>query len=458
MAWDIRHAYRVISDLIHHSPEVRAEAASRFPDPVRSWEPGDIFGAIADLGTIVAADSGPITLTGQVIFAKIAKTVAPESLAYAYRIMTNWPAGMKAFVEDYTARRMSERSGVRRTLGDLGRYACFPGKGTPLAELFRAELPGILRQLDLPLYASKQSSILSVPRIAKVSNGEARVRWGISNRVLVRLEQSGGAIVAKRAGKRGMILYDAEKLATSINELRSGIGEDEITRKLGVPAYCLETLADVGLIERIKNSNALRLAGGARLFTRTSFDGLLFRLNDLPKGSNPACTLEEAMFGRLHPMDWAVVLDAVLARSVFTHRLGSSGVWTDRIMVNPVEIAELLGDGNRPLPSVKVSARLAARLLKVAKGYVPAMIENGFLAGSLTGSQFSRRADINLRSVDDFLKAFRTTQAASTRTKLSAPAIAARMRRSGFAPAGRAAKLVIWRKSDFLRVFPELER
>jgi hypothetical protein len=454
MPWEIRQAYRVITNLIHHSPEVRADAASRFPEPFRGWETGDIFGAIADLGSIVAADGGPVTSRGKVVFAKVAMAVAPENLVCAYRIMIDWPAGMKSFVEDYTARRMSGRSGVREVLGDLGRYALFPGKNTRLAELLRKEIPGILRQLDLPLQVTKKSQVLSEPRIINISNGDACLQFAVSNKLLSRLDEDGAAIVARRRGERGLILYDVQKLAASIKEYKTGVEEDDITRIFGIPTYCLDALVDVGLIERILDHDACLLAGGAKLFTRGSFDSLLEKVNDLPKGSSSACSFGKAMFGRLHPADWADVLEAILTRTVFARRLEANAAWTERITVDAAEIAALLRRQSRPVPSIGVSARVAARLLNVPKDFVPAMVENGFLVGSRS----SRRIDIDLQSVDAFLKSYRTTRAASTWTNLHPTAIAAEMRRSGISPAGRAGKLAIWRKSDFLRVFPELER
>jgi lambda repressor-like predicted transcriptional regulator len=210
-------------------------------------------------------------------------------------------------------------------------------------------------------------------------------------------------------------------------------------------------LVNAGLIDHVLDHDARLLAGGTRLITRTSYEGLLRRLEELPIGSSPTCTLEEAMFGRLHPEDWADVLEAILSRSVLANRLEVGAKWTERIMVDAAGVAALLRGRDRPLPAIEISARVAAGLLNVSKDFVSALIENGFLGGT----QSSQRIDIDLRSVDAFLRSYRTSRAASTGTSLHPAAIAAEMRRSGFAPAGRAGKLVIWRKSDFTTVFPE---
>jgi TniQ len=451
--WEYRRTGHLVASLLHHSAETRALALSKFPEPFQSWEPGDVFGAIVDLASFwdEANLSRPFGALAR--SAKTASSVSVQGLNRACNLLTSWPDSLECFIGELICLRADQPPSARSMLGGLGRYTWYPGKRTPMAELLRSEVPAILRRLSVPLYVNPTSRALSKKRDTLISNGDARTRLGIDNRILERLQPDGDAIVARREGRRGMILYDAAKLAASFQAFQTAVGEHQITRELGVPGYCISELARAGLMTGIVDQDALRMADGALLIERQSYEALLARLGELPICSLGMRSIESAMFGRLHPSDWANVLVAIRDHQLpATREHPEAKPWTQRIFVEEDSLADFLAScPSGPLPPLHVSATTAGRLLNVPNDFVPALVEKGFLEGT----RDVRQMQICIRSIESFLENYATTREVSSRNGWTAPAISAAMRRKGYAPLASASKLKVWRRNELVGLLAE---
>jgi hypothetical protein len=280
---------------------VRNLAMAELPQPFCAWEAGDAFTAVIELGVTadeLTAKAGK-DLSSQLGPGRFSE-YAPAHLARGYRVVSDWPRSIDEFLE-------KEVTDACRTSfvksNPLGKFFARYAPKIPLRDLLRERA----RDGGFNFDGRRRSPIIR--RVPAGNTSKMAKRFGICERTLRRLHGAGACIISTNRRTHRPVRYDSEMLAISLEQLRGGIRDDQCSRLLGVPDFCVPAMADIGLLNVVTDHDALIMARDV-LYERASVQALAATLSNLPlvEREGSGISICDAMLGRFVPEDWADVM------------------------------------------------------------------------------------------------------------------------------------------------------
>ena len=209
---------------------------------------------------------------------------------------------------------------------------------------------------------------------------------------------------------------------------------EQCSRVLGIPAFCIPTLAIAGLLESITDHDAL-LMSKVEIFRTESVIGLASAIRNLPLvgGQRREVSVAKALLRRLNPADWVDVVSLLISGEIPVLRKsertdGALGT----LLVDRDVIAHVLASlSDRDLPStVFLSRSVAGQLL----GVTGAVITHAVKAGLLKGQRSQSEMKISLVDLAAFHRSYVMTSEAADTVGVSTPKLAGILKRYGLRP------------------------
>lgn len=445
--WKMRADAKDISDLVHSNSKVRTEALGRLPAPFGTWEPGDAFVAIVEMGVVLSdLEDNTKAVSGTESFAKL----STAHLVAGYQTLKGWPDSFHGLV-----RKCSEgRSGNRRSLlGPLGKFFDADRQISPICALIREIAPKLFHTgaIKLPVYRGFRSKWLTHGDV--ISERQASIRFGVDHATLRRLSGRGDCFISASTVTQLVSLYDASKLQLSVALLRDSIPEQRCATLIGVPASYVDAFGRCGLIAPIEDRDAHILADGP-IYSRASMAELLSRSGrqHATHGPDEEISIFDLLRGRLNPSDWTAVVNAALSLRLPARHSGASGAIVQNLFVAKLEGNEfLMRLPNNPLPyDLEVSCMGAEKV----SGMSNVNLNRAVAAKFLPGRKTKHGVMIRLGDLDGFNRKFVFGSEVSRLVGRPAREVIALMASAGFAAVARVHTTHLWKRNDVSQVFP----
>ncbi|WP_296597994.1 hypothetical protein [Phenylobacterium sp.] len=452
LSTDLHEDARALADLVSHDELVRNRACLRLPDVFRSWEGGDAFQAVVELGIIAFQ---PVALKGCTRWKRLNRgdvsDISATELVGGYRFMATWPSSLEQLLKHV----VPGRTGVKRDLwGRLGKYFDPTAPATPLRDLIRQEVPRILPQLGLPFRSNQCAAVGASRGGDTASASEAAARFGVDKGVIGRLIRSPDCLVAKHPGRSGLSLLHLDSVEGALSRWRATATAQECARALGAPAHCIDALCEAGLLARVQDRDVRLLTEGKDAFDRADLESLIETLTRLPltTGAEEPVALHRAMIGELHPDAWAVAVSGLLSGAVCVRgRRSNAEAPLAGLYVDFSEMRQaMLPVRSRPLPELSISCQAAANLLGVSIAVTSGAVQ----AGLLPGCKSAARVDIRLTDLEAFHQDHILAQEVLRNFGIRAQDFAASMRSHGFKPTAHVYNTYFWRRGDAVQILP----
>lgn len=431
-----------VAALVSPSADLRGRAAKRLPAPFCDWEPGHIFAAIVNLGPIGANPEQRGRASAAIAMARgDFRQCDVNQLCTGYSLVTEWPESLIDLLDAVTAPVRNEGGDWQDTLGQLGRFFHHHAPDTPIGRLLRSEIPHALRKLPIPFPVVRNSTLLGIPRQDTIGLAEARREFRIDNRVVARLKGRAEGALTSPASRHRTHLFDRARLAKSVCIYREAVGLKAIAKGLGIPPYCVNSLAACGL--PIFDGQSAR-----------SLFATLDAISPAPEGGIP---LAVALQWRLHSEQWAGAFKAVVNGQVRV--LGVNRhvqARSDRLLVDAAELGRLVNalPRKQEVPEATLTASMTARLLGMQLGFVMQAVRHGVLPAARIKSNLLA---IPLSGVATFVREYVTTSEIKFRLSGVAGSFR-RYDRIGVSAERVLCKSPIWRRDKLAVLFPALEQ
>lgn len=254
--------------------------------------------------------------------------------------------------------------------------------------LLSSDVPGIVRQMQIPARVVKGSAILNASRVGTIGVSAAASKYGVRPLLLRRLDPNGSCFVSKAKGNNALRLYDEDKLHRSIEIWKRSMAVGDAARLIGVPGFAVRQLADDQKLRRIQDGDAILLGGGRELVERFDVERLVRKIDESASSSfgchsTPA---HHSLFGRrFEASAWASVIAALAEGHIGAHHLPSrSPGLLASVLVDAAEVAQHLSSIPRSGPSDEVlSCASAAKLIWVAESTLARLVRADLLGGTL---------------------------------------------------------------------------
>ena len=374
-----------------------------------------------------------------------------NQLAAGYSLVDGWPDQLRCLLKDITDAKRESARGSREYVGEFARFFNANARSNRLSVLLRATIPPLLGEMELPLKAVGGARAIGPDRVRTICAAEVVTCFGLKYQTVQRLDGVGDCFITKGVGAEGVRLFDREKLSASVKIYKAAKRDHEVSQDLGLPAYVLINLEARGLLVRVADPDATRLAGDTILYTASSVTELHASLTGWHQGvAGSGVSVQSALSGRLHPEEWGAVIAALLDGSLpVKGRKTAKGIIAELLVWQRDVEAVLAGVPRSLLPTgVVLSARAAATVLGVHNVVVSAAVT----AGLLPASQTANRSVIRLEDLARFCMEYLFTgQIAAVVPDVGYhPKIA--LERAGVAPAAKLGNRYIWRRADIDRL------
>lgn len=449
---DLREDARHVADLVSPDAMVRARAVRQLPPPFDSWEPGDAFHAVVELGFIA---NNPRSLHGCTRWKSMSRggfdDYSVHDIVAGYRFIRDWPGSLENHLTNLT----KSRSGTQTLMGTMGKYFGQHAAATPLGDLFRQEVPSLLRKIDAPIRRNQFARDKSSRPEGAASASDISEMFKIDKKVVARLSASSNCCLARSTLRSGVVLYLHAAVARAVELWRGALTFNQAARELGVPAYCIDAFVDAGLLIEVTDADVLLLSEGTRLISKASLNVLASRLDDLPLvpgGETDVVPLLIAMIGILHPTSWVRAVEHILNGQLkLVGRRQRSGPMLSLLLVSDQDLEKLkAADDDMSMPEVTVSGMVAADMLGVSNTLVSGAVKLGLVQGRKT----RRRIEVPLSEVRRYRREFIGAEEVVKKTGVRAQDFSAAMRSNGYEPLGQAYNTYFWRRADAKELYP----
>ena len=431
---ELRAEYQAIAALADSNSEVRAAAVAALPYPFSSWEPGDCFHAVVDMGLIASEPKCPRgCMKGKTQAQGNFDSYTIDHLIAGYRFVMGWPGSLKRLVSEVSGGQTGKS---RRVLGRLAKFLDNTAPVTPL---------GILMQENIPKLIVDECSIETI------SGREAKKYYGIEPDVLRRLDQDGRCLVSK---KRGLpTAYNKRSLSQSIFIWRAAATAGAVTKQVGLPICFVGWAADQGLYERVADSDAQLLAGHRDIFDPASVQGLAERIKarvGRDVAHSKLVPLHRCMRGELHPGPWLDVIGRIVDGTLVAAR-SIAGKDVLDVLVPGDELAAIRESWiSRPLPDLAASLLAGSRLIGIDNTVLGAALAKGLIHGEMC----PQGAKVKLAELRRFRTTYGLAADASKLTGVPAHLIGSLLRDAGIEPVAQLRNFYVWLQAD-IRAFAE---
>jgi hypothetical protein len=449
--WKFRRDAALIASLVDPNASIREQTARQMPEPFRNWEPGDIFVAIVELGFAVRDARKEWFPKNNLTSFEIFSDFDVSHLVRGYQVVRGWPHSLKNVLTEIA----EWRSGDLRAL--VGPFAKFFSTGyavTPFGALIRATVPDLLHSGAIPLNAYRGSRSLWAAGESLVSEKGGEKQFGLCRKVIRRLSKNGKCCISRRNSMQSATFYNRHLLERSISLLKSSIRAPQCATAVGAPVYCVDSLADAGLISRTEDHDALLLAGEP-IYLQSSMDALLEQLADVAiTDSDDSVSLAAALCGQLNPHAWAEALRGVVVGKIaVAKRIGGEAVF-DGLRIERGSANQFFSNLMLPeLPKELTTSCLgAARAL----GTSGILLQQTIKAGMLHGTRTHTGLNVTLGDIADFYRDYIFSPDAAKVLGTKSLAVTHQMKRRRFRPIATIFRTSLWRRSDVQTVFPEL--
>ena len=421
---ELRPALTVVTDLISTDEIVRGLAATHFPPPFCSWPPGEIFGAVVELGVAWAEPgAGRESEIGKALIWGAPGFASCSAICAGYEVARGWPDSLTSLLSrTCEALAVTDDQLALTDLGLLARHLDRRLPTTRFRQLIRDSFAGAATAADAPVKLRRTAATATAAASGLLTMAEAKALSGISDRVLRRLRPDGESFRGGRGGKGGSWRLESERFGQAAAAYHAALTPAEAAMRLGVPTYTIGSFVDAKMLCSVEDADALRLAAEPLMIERESLSRLdeqlrrtrlwpypgVMRPNErarayldgAPDFHSRATILAMArlarsivlpnhhgevlvrlLAGEFSPTAWAQALRGVIRGRVITRYLSSAERWTQRLVVDPESLEEWLKRrrSQAPLKSATLTARSTGLLLGIDGSAVGELIASGHL-------------------------------------------------------------------------------
>lgn len=340
-------ALRFVTDLVHPDPGLRAKALANADPRLAGFGPGDLFELVVRLALAVATPPEAHYMELRRLKERGDFAVlAPDLLARAGRAVMDWSTGFAALADAMRSQADARPShfGVIKELGPLrlvARQRGLPaGLRSCVAEAVRADMERTAAAPPAPRRRALRH------RTDLIDSATAAKRLGVKGGLMGRLARHADVAVVRTAGRRALVLFEAEQIEAIRAVRRDMVDAPAAARLTGLPVRALAALAEAGMVERAEGP-VLALVSG-----RTHYR--LGGLHDLLRAAGQACRAGEdggdwrrldAALRQLPPGEkpWVALVRALLDGPLpACAGDGEDGLFA-RLRVPPDRLTELVG-------------------------------------------------------------------------------------------------------------------
>ena len=430
-----------VAGIVAADPAERDRIKSLLPAPFNTWASGALFEAIVELGVAVdrlangGEDGGAIILSDGRY-----QAISAQTIVSGIRFIDGWPHTLTTFLDDVG--KLANAAGsvaLRSCLGPLGKFAAAHQAGSPLAIVIADEAATAFRAARVPVKSAGLARISRVAEDGLISEKEVLAQYPVYQKHLRRLDGSSDTLVLRRASVTK--LYDRQRLERSVTAFRAAVPASQVSRSLGVPAYCLKALATAGLLELEIEEDAIRLSGETLLVTRGSYDALLSRVSNFNVvTADQPMALSKAMRHILAPDAWAAAITFSLSAGRVLD-CGAEAALVDRIAVDHGALSVHLMSRTWPLPGhVGVSCITAGKLI----GQSDVLVGKAMAAGVIGGEAGNQRHSIRLDDLRDFSRRYAVSNEIADRLGCGSRAAGKQLEAAGQHPAHMVHRMILW--------------
>lgn len=421
--------------LVDVNENVRRKALCLLPEPFCSWEAGEAFSAVIEMGAITN-DTKENSLLSKVKRGNFCD-FSVSTFVDGYRFIKNWPSSFDHYLGLWLD--TTETADINKCLGPLSRFFRQKAAPTKLRETIRTSVLDSLTKLGVQADRSRRAHVHWMGTAGSINRISASRKYKISLKTLRRLQTS--SVTERAFCCRGRDLFDEELLANSIRILRESISTYSAGTQLGLPAFCLPSLRARGLLDKETDRDATVMAQEV-LYTVESVQRLsAAMLAASTESVEDAIPLNEVLRGKFHPDDWADAVAAVLeGRIAISLRRSDGG--PQKIQVNAAQAMALRCElPNRLAPDdIYVSSVGAASLLGIHDVTVGRLISSGYLNAKLGKGNIKL---ISLHQLYEFHGRY-YWQCAFPRIEMDARTLRGKLNAQGIFPKENIKRINLW--------------
>lgn len=452
---DWRHAdAATLGKLLSSKSEVRRAVLTSLPPPFCSWEAGDVFTAIVELGAAaVNSDATHNSAIGRQMSEGNFACLGEDGIFEGLRIVRGWPGTFTALVKSITSVRVAHGGGWRSCLGALTRNVDPKAARTPFRNLLRDVTPEVLRQLHVPVKWTSGSSVLATPRHGAWTTSEVVEHAGIDRRTLKNLVGNSECFLAKHPGASGAGLFDSKKISECVDLLRRSSRLSTFVKEVGLPMHCAEALIDAGVVNLLDHRDAQVLARGDPLLAADCVERLIPFHGPLEKGgcSPSASSLASLLRRELNPAVWIAALRGLQTGKFKAWKQPLAGNLMEAAFVRDNEFYGVVASARQePVPDIRLSARAARPLLGVSDGFLWAAARAGLIS-------FDERG-LSLPSLEVFQKTFVLPSEIATWPTTNSQEFRKAAKAQRIRPIMSILRTRIWSRTDLCEFLPESPR
>jgi hypothetical protein len=368
-------------------------------------------------------------------------------LVGGYRFVLQWPASIESLVQGLS---QASTGTVRQRLGRLGKFFDSTAPSTPLRELVRQTVPGLLNQLDVPLRKDQLGFATDENEHDKLTVGDACRQLRVDRPTLRRLEGGGDCFVAKHPRSGGPTLYRRAGLEHALGVWRNSLKTGDVAKVIGIPKPFVDVFIKAGILQQVSNRDANLLANGQTLIDPDSVNRLVDEIASCDRPGDPTLgvPLLQEMRGEIHPQSWTNLVTEVRSGRLPFRRATAGSPALD-VLIDPRRLAALKASWHRdPLPNQSLSC-LAA---EAVTGINNIVLGGAVKAGLIEGERWRGQVQISLLELERFLSDYALAKEGARMLGIPPVAFAEEMRRRGYKPAGNAHHCIVWHRADVLAV------
>jgi hypothetical protein len=448
----LRNDAKNVALLVNPLASTRREALAHLPEPFCYWEGGEVFTAIVEMGALLndRNSKGLVAKVRRGVF----ENFSVSDIVNGYRFIMGWPNSLEPLMPRWRDGEASRT--LAKSIGPLSPFLRSNAVKGKLQPAISDQVRELLRNKIVWVEGSKTSTPKWMAHDGLIGKTDASIKYQVGKDTLARL-RTVGPPASLAICARGRHFFDEKALAMSISLFRSGATAGECADVLGVPEYCIASLASRGLLDLVIDPDALKLANKV-IFERSSLERLKSKLcGTLIHKINRGHKVSRVLLHRVHPDDWVDAVEKVVDGTL---KRGSGGKG------KKIAMAEFLVDSDsakyfldeiskRPLPdNVWVCTKDAGILLGLNGGAVGKAIKQGLLISD--GRTFPRTM-ISLSSIAAFNEKYYLAAAVKERFEMDSRLFGQTMKQAGYSPIATINRLRVWVRRDVEAVFPALD-
>lgn len=409
VSWKFRTEAAAVGQIISPIGAERVEALRALPMPFCNWEPGDVFDAIVELGTIATRpDDQNLARDMRTGNYSAGGVQGVLDIVNGYRIVKGWPNSLATLARQVVIQNTSADEKVRNdSLGPLQKFFGRSYRDSSLRQLMTSALPEAFAEMSLPTRMFSHSRLFRgtpagarrlrpagagrILPVGPMSQAAASKLLHIQKKVLRRLDSDGLCLLRPANSRRAVPYYNAEMLTRSVGVYKKAIDPRQAARRLGIPEFVLPAVCHACSVSQIIDADAVLLSGHPTLYEPNSFDAFVSKMLRIAvKPGEYGVSIEVALGARgLEPNAWAALISGILHGKICVRiATRAKDAPMRRVRIDPDEVTKLLKDVPVYIPAgVTVSGMVASKLLNRGYFVICTLIQLGIIKTNSASSK-----------------------------------------------------------------------